>query len=125
MPASRSIAAAAGVRSRSSRSWRARVARFNARRVSTGSVTDGQPRCQGGQPQSALGATLCGMLEPSARLLGLLSLLEARRTWTGPELADRLSVGVRTIRRDIGKLRSLGYPVHADPGVAGGHRLRA
>lgn len=65
------------------------------------------------------------MLETSARLLGLLSLLEARRTWTGPELAERLDVGVRTIRRDIGKLRSLGYPVHADPGVAGGYRLGA
>src|SRR3954470_560538 len=65
------------------------------------------------------------VLETSARLLGLLSLLESRRTWTGPELAARLEVGVRTIRRDVGKLRTLGYPVHADPGVAGGYPLPA
>jgi predicted DNA-binding transcriptional regulator YafY len=65
------------------------------------------------------------MLETSARLLGLLSLLQARRVWTGPELADRLEVGVRTIRRDVERLRQLGYPVHAAPGVAGGYRLGA
>jgi predicted DNA-binding transcriptional regulator YafY len=65
------------------------------------------------------------MLETSARLLGLLSLLQSRRAWTGPELAERLEVGVRTIRRDVERLRSLGYPVHAAPGVAGGYRLGA
>ena len=65
------------------------------------------------------------MLETSARLLGLLSLLQSRRAWTGPELAERLEVGVRTIRRDVDKLRQLGYPVHAAPGVAGGYRLGA
>jgi predicted DNA-binding transcriptional regulator YafY len=65
------------------------------------------------------------MLETSARLLGLLSLLQTRRSWTGPELAGRLEVGVRTIRRDVDKLRSLGYPVEAAPGVAGGYRLGA
>jgi predicted DNA-binding transcriptional regulator YafY len=65
------------------------------------------------------------MLETSARLLGLLSLLQSRRAWTGPELAERLEVGVRTIRRDVDKLRRLGYPVHAAPGVAGGYRLGA
>src|SRR3954452_1098698 len=65
------------------------------------------------------------VLETSARLLGLLNLLQARRSWTGPELADRLDVGVRTIRRDVDKLRSLGYPVEAAPGVAGGYRLGA
>jgi predicted DNA-binding transcriptional regulator YafY len=65
------------------------------------------------------------MLETSARLLGLLSLLQSRRVWTGPELADRLEVGVRTIRRDVERLRQLGYPVHAAPGVAGGYRLGA
>lgn len=63
------------------------------------------------------------MVETSARLLALLSLLQMRREWTGPELAERLGVGPRTIRRDIDKLRSLGYPVHAAPGVAGGYRL--
>ncbi len=65
------------------------------------------------------------MIETSARLLGLLSLLQSRRAWSGPELAERLEVGVRTIRRDVERLRRLGYPVHAAPGVAGGYRLGA
>jgi predicted DNA-binding transcriptional regulator YafY len=63
------------------------------------------------------------VLETSARLLKLLSLLQLRGTWTGPELAERLDVGVRTLRRDVDRLRRLGYPVHAAPGVAGGYRL--
>lgn len=65
------------------------------------------------------------MVQTSARLLALLSLLQVRREWTGQELADRLEVGPRTIRRDIDKLRSLGYPIEAEPGVAGGYRLGA
>ena len=65
------------------------------------------------------------MIQTSARLLALLSLLQMRREWTGQELADRLEVGPRTIRRDVDKLRSLGYPVEAAPGVAGGYRLGA
>ena len=65
------------------------------------------------------------MLETSARLLRLLSLLQARRDWTGAELAGRLGVTTRTIRNDIGRLRGLGYPVDARPGVAGGYRLGA
>ncbi|MFE7743241.1 helix-turn-helix transcriptional regulator [Nocardia sp. NPDC057455] len=64
------------------------------------------------------------MLETSARLLRLLSLLQSPRDWTGAELADRLDVDVRTVRRDIDKLRTLGYPVDATPGVAG-YRLGA
>jgi predicted DNA-binding transcriptional regulator YafY len=69
---------------------------------------------------------LCAiMVQTSARLLALLSLLQVRREWTGQELADRLDVGPRTIRRDVEKLRSLGYPVEAAPGVAGGYRLGA
>jgi predicted DNA-binding transcriptional regulator YafY len=63
------------------------------------------------------------MLETSARLLRLLSLLQSRRDWTGAELAERLGVGLRTVRRDIDRLRDLGYPVDATPGVAGGYRL--
>lgn len=63
------------------------------------------------------------MIETSARLLELLSLLQSRREWSGAELAQRLDVGPRTIRRDINRLRQLGYPVHAAPGVAGGYRL--
>jgi predicted DNA-binding transcriptional regulator YafY len=65
------------------------------------------------------------VLETSARLLRLLSLLEVRPQWPGPELAARLEVTPRTLRRDIAKLRSLGYPVRAEPGAAGGYRLGA
>ncbi len=63
------------------------------------------------------------MLETSARLLRLLSLLQARRDWTGTELAARLGVTTRTVRNDVDRLRGLGYPVDARPGVAGGYRL--
>jgi predicted DNA-binding transcriptional regulator YafY len=65
------------------------------------------------------------MLETSARLLELLSLLQLKRDWTSSELAGRLEVSTRTVRADIGKLRTLGYPVDARPGVAGGYRLVA
>jgi predicted DNA-binding transcriptional regulator YafY len=63
------------------------------------------------------------MLETSARLLRLLSLLQTRRDWTSTELAARLGVTTRTIRNDMDRLRGLGYPVDARPGVAGGYRL--
>jgi predicted DNA-binding transcriptional regulator YafY len=63
------------------------------------------------------------MLETSARLLRLLSLLQSRRDWRGAELAGRLGVGLRTVRRDIDRLRDLGYPVDASPGAAGGYQL--
>jgi predicted DNA-binding transcriptional regulator YafY len=63
------------------------------------------------------------MLETSARLLRLLSLLQARRDWTSAELATRLGVTTRTVRNDVDRLRRLGYPVDARPGVAGGYRL--
>jgi predicted DNA-binding transcriptional regulator YafY len=65
------------------------------------------------------------MLDTSARLLKMLSLLQSRPDWTGPELAERLEVSTRTIRNDVERLRNLGYPVHATPGVAGGYRLGA
>jgi predicted DNA-binding transcriptional regulator YafY len=63
--------------------------------------------------------------ETSSRLLELLALLQARRDWPGPALADRLGVCGRTIRRDIGRLRALGYPVESVTGPAGAYRLRA
>jgi predicted DNA-binding transcriptional regulator YafY len=66
-----------------------------------------------------------GMTETSGRLLELLSLLQARRDWPGAELADRLGVSGRTIRRDVERLRELGYPVDSLTGPAGGYRLRA
>src|SRR5881275_1711648 len=65
------------------------------------------------------------MNETSSRLLELLSLLQARRDWAGGELAARLEVSGRTIRRDIERLRALGYPVESLTGPAGGYRLRA
>jgi predicted DNA-binding transcriptional regulator YafY len=65
------------------------------------------------------------MVETSARLLRLLSLLQSPRDWTGAELAERLGVTGRTVRTDVERLRSLGYPVHATRGSAGGYRLGA
>ncbi|GAA0960947.1 helix-turn-helix transcriptional regulator [Actinocorallia libanotica] len=64
------------------------------------------------------------MLETSARLLKLLSLLQAHRDWSGTDLAERLGVTTRTVRRDVDRLRELGYPVHATAG-APGYRLGA
>jgi predicted DNA-binding transcriptional regulator YafY len=63
------------------------------------------------------------VLDASARLLRLLALLQARADWTGAELAGRLGVTVRTLRRDVQRLRDLDYPVDSAPGVAGGYRL--
>ncbi len=65
------------------------------------------------------------MSETSSRLLELLSLLQGRRDWPGGELAERLEVSRRTIRRDVERLRRLGYPVESVTGPAGGYRLRA
>lgn len=65
------------------------------------------------------------MLETSARLLRLLSLLQTRRDWPGHTLAERLQVSPRTIRRDVDRLRELGYPVRATKGPEGGYRLDA
>ncbi|GLP71505.1 DeoR family transcriptional regulator [Streptomyces sp. TUS-ST3] len=72
----------------------------------------------------------CGILElmttdTPARLLTLLSLLQTPREWPGGELADRLQVSRRTVRRDIDRLRELGYPVQATKGSDGGYRLVA
>ena len=65
------------------------------------------------------------MTGTSARLLSLLSLLQARRDWPGPLLAERLDVSERTVRRDVDRLRDLGYPVRASRGPDGGYRLDA
>ena len=65
------------------------------------------------------------MSQTSSRLLELLSLLQGRRDWPGNELSDRLEVSGRTIRRDIERLRELGYPVESVTGRAGGYQLRA
>jgi predicted DNA-binding transcriptional regulator YafY len=65
------------------------------------------------------------MLQTSARLLRLLSLLQTPREWTGTELAARLEVTTRTVRNDVDRLRNLGYPVYATRGPVGGYRLGA
>lgn len=61
----------------------------------------------------------------TSRVLRLLSLLQARRSWTGPELAERVGVSQRTIRRDVDRLRELGYRIAAERGSVGGYRLEA
>ncbi len=65
------------------------------------------------------------MSDPTARALRLLSLLQTHRHWSGPDLAERLGVSARTVRRDVDRLRSLGYPVEAAPGLDGGYQLAA
>ncbi|MET0910853.1 MAG: YafY family protein, partial [Ilumatobacteraceae bacterium] len=65
------------------------------------------------------------MASTSERMLRLLSLLQSHRDWSGADLAERLEVSPRTLRRDIDRLRLLGYPVDATPGVDGGYRLAA
>ena len=63
------------------------------------------------------------MIAASARLLQLLSLFQSRRSWSGAALCGRLEVTARTLRRDVGRLRCLGYPVQSAPGAGGGYQL--
>lgn len=72
---------------------------------------------------SAAGKKVGDVVDSSRRMLELLSLLQLRREWPGAELAERLGVSDRTLRRDIDKLRELDYPVHAGRGAGGGYRL--
>lgn len=67
----------------------------------------------------------CGMADTTSRSLALLNLLQTHRHWPGGELADRLGVTERTVRRDIDRLRQLGYRIDSTPGTAGGYRLEA
>src|SRR5579885_2176052 len=80
------------------------------------------------QLRTAFVLDLCqteNVLETSARLLRLLSLFQAQRYWSGADLAERLEVTTRTLRRDVDKLRSLGYPIHSTSGAEGGYQLGA
>lgn len=63
------------------------------------------------------------MTDPAGRILRLLGLLQRRASWSGAELAGRLEVDARTLRRDIDRLRSLGYQIKGTPGAGGGYRL--
>ena len=63
------------------------------------------------------------LADTASRLLRLLGLLQRRPTWTGPELSDALGIDARTVRRDVERLRGLGYQVDANPGASGGYRL--
>src|SRR5579859_1447930 len=65
------------------------------------------------------------MLDTSARLLQLLALFQSQRYWSGADLAARLEITSRTLRRDVDRLRSLGYPVNSTSGAAGGYQLGA
>src|ERR1700676_5729647 len=65
------------------------------------------------------------MAETTGRVLQLLGLLQSRRVWSGDELAERLGVTTRSVRRDVERLRDLGYPVHASRGHGGGYQLGA
>lgn len=70
-------------------------------------------------------AEFSNVISASARLLRMVSLLAAQPSWTCGELAGRMAVTERTVRRDIAKLRELGYAIESDPGPWGGYRLRA
>ena len=76
-----------------------------------------------GQILAAMRENLRAVNDPTARVLQLLSLLQTYKFWSGPELAQRLGVSGRTLRRDVERLRRLGYPVDATAGAAGGYRL--
>jgi len=65
------------------------------------------------------------MTDPTTRALRLLSLLQTHKFWSGEELAAELEISPRTLRRDVDRLRELGYPVDATPGATGGYRLAA
>src|ERR1700733_9178755 len=83
------------------------------------------PKSHCGQFLSAMSGTIRNMANTSSRTLRLLSLLQNHRFWPGAELAERLGVSPRTLRRDVERLRELGYPVTAHPGVDGGYQLAA
>src|ERR1700760_1130851 len=70
-----------------------------------------------------MAGTIEDMANTSSRALRLLSLLQNHRFWPGADLAGRLGVSPRTLRRDVDRLRELGYPVTAHPGGDGGYQL--
>ena len=96
------------------------------RRIGPGPARFGDhSRSRSGQGVAASGGTMETMQKTSARLLSLLSLLQARRDWSGALLAERLDISPRTVRRDVDRLRELGYPIVTSKGPDGGYRLGA
>jgi predicted DNA-binding transcriptional regulator YafY len=92
----------------------------------SGAVAGIQERIENcGQGVSAVFGYPVAVLKTSARALRLLSMLQIRREWSGEELADRLEVDARTVRRDVDRLRELGYVIDASAGRGGGYRLGA
>lgn len=93
--------------------------------LEAGHGLDGTNAC--GHILSSTGKTLQAMTidhdDPTGRALALLSCLTGRAHWSGPELAARLGVTTRTVRRDVGRLRRLGYDIDASSGTDGGYRL--
>src|SRR6478609_4351085 len=87
-----------------------------------GSCLGDQDRAEPGNSSDPLPMTAA---DPTGRALTLLSLLQTHRFWPGEELTERLGVSARTLRRDVDRLRTLGYPVDATPGTGGGYRLAA
>lgn len=87
---------------------------------------DGLPGAPGvlGHPGGAQGRDAGGR-GPTGRVLRLLDLLQSRPVWSGTELAERLGVTTRSVRRDVDRLRDLGYPVNAAQGAGGGYQLGA
>src|SRR5205814_8168157 len=90
-------------------------------------IVDDRARYWGFRSGSVLdfGNDVTTVTTTSSRLLELLALLQARRDWPGLELAERLEISGRTVRRDVARLRDLGYPVESLSGPGGGYRLRA
>ena len=93
--------------------------------VAVGSVSSSTVKTQCGHFLAAIRGRCGPMANTSERMLRLLSLLQSHRDWSGADLAERLEVSPRTVRRDVDRLRMLGYPVDATPGVDGGYRLAA
>jgi predicted DNA-binding transcriptional regulator YafY len=104
---------------------------MSARTLNKGCFSEGFFACQkkplerSGQDVSSTGSRIVVMPTTSARLLALLTLLQTRRDWPGGLLADRLEVSGRTVRRDIERLRELGYRIATFKGPDGGYRLDA
>lgn len=85
----------------------------------------GQGKDLCGQILSAVKITMRNMNDPTGRALTLLSLLQTHRFWSGEELSERLEVSSRTLRRDVDRLRTLGYQIDGTTGITGGYRLAA